>query len=312
MFDLGTVGAALTLDDVDFTNKINGAKTTAEGSFSGLTSMVKKMAMAASGYFAFSKVKDFAMDAVSVYSDAMEAAQKFDVVFSSLSGTGPAGELGKAAAAAKDMQENYGMAEITAKSTLSATGDLLTGFGFTQEKALELSIQAAKLGADLASFSNYAGGAEGATNALTKGMLGETEMMKQLGIVVRQNDPDFMKLVKSIMATEGATLNEARAQAVLMTAIKQSPNALGDYSRTSGSLSNQMKLTGERMKDLKLRAGEFIVGLGGLGGLNVSINDMLKKVTQVIAENSLEWIYYIRTAANSKLPIIPSAWNLDF
>ena len=53
-----------------------------------------------------------------------------------------------------------------------------------------------------------------------------------------------------------------------------------------------MKFTGERMKDLKLRVGEFIVGLTDLEGANVGINNMLKSITDVIAANSLEWIYY--------------------
>ena len=240
MFDLGTIGAALTLEDQDFNNKINGATKTAEGSFAGLTGMVKKMAVAAAGYFAFSKVKDFASDSVKLYSDAMESAQKFDVVFFSVGNrAGWGGAWGKPAAQLQRKCRKTTTWPKLLQSPPSLQLAICLLALVLHKKALELSLTAAKLGADLASFSNYAGGAEGATNALTKGMLGETEMMKQLGIVVRQNDPDFMKLVKSIMATEGATLNEARAQAVLLTAIKQSPNAIGDYAELQGVLQTR-------------------------------------------------------------------------
>ncbi|MGI6140041.1 MAG: hypothetical protein ACOYI9_13565 [Candidatus Hydrogenedentales bacterium] len=300
----------LKLNDTDFKQKLEQSRLAAEGISGGLIKTMNTMLGMAAGIFAFAKVKDMVGDAVSMYSEAFEAAQKFDVVFSSLTGSGPAGEIGKATAAVKELRENFDMSEIAVKSTLSATGDLLTGFGFTQEKAMDLSLTAAKLGADLASFTNYAGGAEGATTALTKGMLGQTEMLKQLGIVVHTNDEEFTALVKSIMKTEGVTLREAKAQAVLNTALKQSPNALNDYERNRYSLSNQMKATGEILKDLKLRVGEFIAGAAGLEKLNGRVNEVLKKVTDTIEKNVLEWIYYTRTAANAILTGFSGAWQV--
>ena len=69
---------------------------------------------------------------------------------------------------------------------LGSTGDLLTGMGATAETALDLSTKTQRLAVDLASFSNYQGGAKGASEALTKAMLGERESVKALGIVISE------------------------------------------------------------------------------------------------------------------------------
>ena len=59
--------------------------------------------------------------------DAQEVYNKFDVVFSNV---GVAAEK-----AAKNLVDNWGLAESTAKTLLSGTGDLLVGLGMTEDVA---------------------------------------------------------------------------------------------------------------------------------------------------------------------------------
>ena len=113
--------------------------------------------------------------------------------------------------AAKSLADNYGLADSTAKKLLSTTGDLLTGFGFSQSAALDLSEQVNSLAADLASFTNFEGGAEGAGMALTKAMLGETESAKSLGIVINQNNERYKELIRYYVDVEGKTEQQAKA-----------------------------------------------------------------------------------------------------
>lgn len=90
-----------------------------------------------------------------------EATSKFNVTFRNM--------LKSAEKAANELVTVYGLSRQSARQMLADTGDLLIGFGFSSKAALELASATARLGIDLASFNNYAGGAKGAAEALTKG-----------------------------------------------------------------------------------------------------------------------------------------------
>lgn len=204
-------------------------------------------------------------------SDAEETINKFGVVFK---------DVGiESEKVADNLAKNFGLASVTAKKLLGDTGDLLTGFGFTGAAALNLSKQVNELAVDLASFTNYQGGTEGASKALVKALVGETEQVKALGIVIRQQSPEFINLVKHYQDAEGATLLQAKAIAVLKIAQQQSKNAIGDYARTQGAAANQMRLFGERTKDVMISLGGLL--LPTFTKVVTSINDMLIKFKNI-------------------------------
>ena len=184
-------------------------------------------------------------------SDLQETDSKFQQVFSSI--------REEAEKTAKTFQESFGLSELTAKQLLSDTGDLLVGFGFTEEGALDLSSQVNALAVDLASFSNFAGGTEGASKALTKALVGETESAKALGIVIRQGTKEYRERTKTIMKEQGVSILQAKALNNLEIATKQSQKAIGDYARTSGDFANQMRKTKETLIDVAAAFGEQLI-----------------------------------------------------
>lgn len=202
------------------------------------------LGVAAAAGFALNSFKNAARD-------AQETKSKFEAVFS---GVGAA-----ASASAKNLTDNYGLARTAAQQLLADTGDVLTGFGFGQDAALGLSSQVATLAVDLASFTNYAGGAEGASSALTKAMLGEREMLKSLGIAISEAAVETK--IKKLMS-EGATftsLRQAKAQATLAIAVEQSKNAIGDFNRTQKELANQERITSSVFQNMKTGIGEALL-----------------------------------------------------
>jgi hypothetical protein len=194
---------------------------------------------------------DLTVNLVKLASNAEETANKFGVVFSSISKN--------ADTAAKNLSSSFGLSTQAAEALLSNTGDLLTGFGFTQEAALDLSEQVNVLAADLASFTNFQGGTQGASEALTKALLGETESAKSLGIVIRQNTKEFREEVKAIQAATGATEQQARSQAIFNQIVSQSQNAIGDFARSQDSFANQSRILDAAIEDLGTELGEVLL-----------------------------------------------------
>lgn len=179
--------------------------------------------------------------------DAQETFSKFSVVFDEVSRD--------AEKVAQDFAKNFGLASSTAKELLGNTGDLLSGFGFTDEAALSLSKRTNELAADLASFTNIQGGTERASRALTKALLGERESVKELGIAILESDVQGRLKEKGLDKLTGASLKQAKAEVTLELAIEQSKNAIGDFNRTQDQAANQLKITQERFKTLQEEIG---------------------------------------------------------
>lgn len=190
--------------------------------------------------------------------DAVETQQKFSVVFKDT--------LEAANAAVTNLADNYGLATTEARDMLSATGDLLAGFGMTGEQALQLSERTQQLAVDLASFTNYSGGARGASDALTKAMLGEREMLKSLGIVIRESDIKQRLASMGMANATGVARMQAQAQATLALAYEQSTNAIGDFARSADSPANVMRVIKSRLQDISEQIGDkMLPGLRDLG-----------------------------------------------
>lgn len=183
--------------------------------------------------------------------DAGETESKFGVVYRNV--------IKQANAATEGLIKNYGMARDEAQRMLSDTGDLLSGFGFSQETALDISNQVQKLAVDLASFTNIEGGAARASEALTKALLGEREMVKALGIAILEKD--VMAKV-STLVSQGhrfETLRQAKAYATLVLATEQSKNAIGDYARTRAELANQEREANAAFRNMWVSFGAILI-----------------------------------------------------
>jgi hypothetical protein len=233
-------------------------------------------------------VIDLGLKLGNIASDAEETNNKFAVTFS--------GIRDEAEATAKNLSDNFGLSTLASKTLLSSTGDLLTGFGFTQEASLDLSNQVNELAVDLASFTNFSGGAEGASAALTKALLGERESVKSLGISIMEADIKQLAEDKGIV---GELTRQQKAMLTLEIAVSQSKNAIGDFARSQDAYANQKRIFEGNLEDLAVKLGDrllpmmtAVVGAGNdiveflVNGKNPS--DELANSTDLLAGKSKE------------------------
>jgi hypothetical protein len=151
---------------------------------------------------------------------------------------------------AEELRTSFGLSRTASRQLLSDTGDLLSGFGFTQEAALDLSEQVNKLAVDLASFTNVQGGSQRASRALTKALLGERESVKELGIAILESDVKAKVLELTQQGLTFETNRQAKAYATLQIAMEQSKNAIGDFARTQDSAANRARVAAARLRDI--------------------------------------------------------------
>jgi hypothetical protein len=208
---------------------------------------------------------------VKLASDAEETKNKFNVTFSSI--------RSEATLTSKNLSKSFGLSAQEADKLLSNTGDLLTGFGFTQKGALDLSKDVNTLAADLASFTNIEGGVERASAALTAALFGEREAAKALGIVITENDLKNRLAAKGLDKLTGQSLLQAKAQETLLIAQEQSKNAIGDFARSADSAANVSRRVESRLKDLGATIGkELLPGVSETGLLFLKVTEDIKGI----------------------------------
>jgi hypothetical protein len=230
--------------------KVDGAIEKSKG---GLTSIAERAQKVGGSLTTFVTLPIVGIGAAALKaaSDSEEAFSKFATVFGDVSA--------ESEKVANNLAQNFGLSSTKARELLGDTGDLLSGFGFTGESALDLSKQVNELAVDLASFTNFSGGAEGASAALTKALLGEREGVKSLGISILEADVKAKVLENTQKGLTFETERQAKAYATLQLAQAQSKNAIGDYARTNQGFANQMRLLGSRLNDLAVSFGKILI-----------------------------------------------------
>jgi phage-related protein len=273
-------------------NKLGDFSKRAGASLADLT---KKMV--ALGAAAAATLATFGTFAIKAASDAEEVQNKFIVVFDKVSKS--------AESTAKTLAASYGLSQKQAKEMLAGTGDLLTGFGFTDKAALDLSKSVQELAVDLASFQNLEGGATRASDLLTKGLLGEREGLKSLGVVIRQVDLDQRIMEKGQQNLVGQAKLAAEAQATYELVLEQTTKAQGDFSRSSGSLANQSRVLNATFEDMTVTIGQKLLPI---------VTPLVAKVTEFLRGIDADAVFskfegFLIGAAEALQPLINSFQN---
>ncbi len=182
-------------------------------------------------------------DSVSAASKFNEANNRMLTVFKSIK---------KEASATARGLTSYGFSLSEATKTLGSIGDVLTGLGMGSQAALGMSDSIARLSQDLVSFTNFSGGVSGASDIITKALLGERDSLTSLGIKLNEVD------LKKMGYTENLS-RQKKAEITLKAIMQQSKNAMGDYARTQDSFANQTRKLTQNMKDLSVHMGQKLL-----------------------------------------------------
>ncbi len=238
--NLGVMSAAIRLDVSQYRKELSGVENTSSNTF-------KRIASAAAGYLTARAVFSFVTGAMAEFSKLEEGNNKLKYTFTEI--------REEAARTARQLSETYHISAQTATNSVADIGDMLTGFGFGQSDALNFARQIIERGIDVASFKGL--DQTDTIQRMTAALTGETDSLKMMGVVIRQDTNDFRDQVAAIQAATGATETQAKAQAILSQIMRQTSNAAGDYLRPDAPRTYAQELTDlrEALKQFKAEVG---------------------------------------------------------
>lgn len=233
------------------TSGVQNGVSAIKKSFNGLGSAVKKIGLLIGGAFAVGKLVQFGKECVELGSDLAEVQNVVDVTFTTMSD--------KVNEFAKNAMTSAGLSETMAKRYVGTFGAMSKSFGFSGQQAYDMSTALTQLTGDVASFYNIS--QDLAYIKLKSVFTGETETLKDLGVVMTQSALDQYALANGYGKTTSAMTEQEKVALRLAFVQKQLSAASGDFIRTSDSWANQVRVMQLQLQSLKATVGQGLINI---------------------------------------------------
>jgi phage-related protein len=251
---VGQISLDLILNSKDFkkqlTASVNDAVKSATSSCANtISSTFSKLGKVAVAAFSVKAIYDFGKAAVELGSDLAEVQNVVDVSF---------GNMSEAADAwAKNALVNFGLSETTAKRYLGTFGAMASSFGYTNKQALGMAETLTGLSGDVASFYNIS--SSEAYTKLKSVFTGETESLKELGVVMTQTALDNFALANGFGKTTKQMTEQEKVALRLAFVTKNLDKATGDFKRTGDGFANSMRVLVESWRAFQAQVGQALI-----------------------------------------------------
>lgn len=226
-----------------------------EGSFqrqmAGIQNLAKKAGAALAGAFAVKKIVDFGKQCLELGSDLSEVQNVVDVTFPHM--TAQVDEFAKKAA------QSFGLSETMAKQYSGTYGAMAKAFGFTEKAAYDMGTTLTGLAGDVVSFYNRS--QDEAYTKLKSVFTGETESLKDLGVVMTQTALDSYALANGFGKTTSAMTEAEKVSLRYQFVQSQLAAAAGDFARTSDSWANQCRILSLQVQSTMATIGQGLINL---------------------------------------------------
>lgn len=233
------------------TSGIDNGVSRIKQSFDGLGSAVKKIGILIGSAFAVGKLVQFSRECIALGSDLAEVQNVVDVTFTTMSD--------KVNEFAKNAMTSAGLSETMAKQYVGTFGAMSKSFGFSEAQAYDMSTALTQLTGDVASFYNIS--QDLAYIKLKSVFTGETETLKDLGVVMTQSALDQYALANGYGKTTSAMTEQEKVALRLKFVQDQLSAASGDFVRTSDSWANQVRVMQLQLQSLKATIGQGLINV---------------------------------------------------
>ena len=266
----GAVYIQTLLDTTGFTKGMN----TVEKRVQNLSNAVLKLGGVIASVFAVQKLVQFGKKAIDLGSDLQEVQNVVDVTFTTMNE--------KVNEFAKNAAESAGLSETMAKRYAGTFGAMAKAFGFAEGEAFNMATSLTQLSGDVASFYNLT--QDEAYTKLKSVFTGETESLKDLGVVMTQSALDSFAMAKGYKKTTQQMTEQEKVALRYSFVLDQLSTAQGDFARTSDSWANQTKILSLNFDSFKANIGQSLINI---------FTPFLKVINQIVSKMAQLSSYFV-------------------
>lgn len=235
-----------------------------KSSVDGLSGSFKRLGATVASVFAVRRVAGIASSMTELGSDLEEVQNVVDVTFTTMSG--------KINEFAQNAAKSSGLSETMAKRYAGAFGAMSESFGFTEDAAYQMSTTLTQLSGNVASFYNIT--QDEAYTKLKSVFTGETETLKDLGVVMTENALNSYAMSKGIGKTVSKMTEQQKVALRYQFVLEKLSGASGDFVRTQDSWANQTRILRLQLESIKATIGQGLINV--LNPLLKMLNTLLE------------------------------------
>lgn len=219
---------------------------------------------------------EFGMNAIELGSDLQEVQNVVDVTFTNMSD-----DVNQFA---RDAAKSAGLSETMAKKYVGTFGSMAKSMGFAEAEAFDMSTTLTQLTGDIASFYNL--DQEEAYTKLKSVFTGETESLKELGVVMTQTALDAYAMENGFGKVTSEMSEQEKTALRYRFVLDQLGAASGDFVRTQDSWANQTRILSLQWESFQATIGEGLIAVftPALEFLNTSVMPALQTVADWFAD----------------------------
>lgn len=245
---VGQIALELGIDSSQIVSQLTGASNKAAKQATNIFSGFGKKIAAGLSIAAVAK---FTKDCIEVGSNVTEVQNVVDTAFKDLSW--------QADQWASNAMTNFGLSELSAKKYMGVFGQMSNAMGITGKAALDMAENVTGLTGDVASFYNLS--TDEAYTKLKSIWTGETETLKDLGVVMTQTNLDQYALNNGFGKTTAKMTEQEKVMLQYQYVTSALSNATGDFVKTQDSWANQTRILSLRFEQLKASLGKGFIAL---------------------------------------------------
>jgi phage-related protein len=246
---VGSVDFELLLNSNPFNKGLKDTTNTIKSS--GIENSLKKIGKLAVAAFSVKAIVNFGKECINLGSDLTEVQNVVDVTFGSLNT-----EVNRFA---ENAITQFGLGQTVTKKYVGTFGAMAKAFNFSNKEALAMSETLTGLTGDVASFYNLS--SDEAYTKLKSVFTGETETLKDLGVVMTQNALDRYALANGYGKTTSKMSEQEKVALRYKFVLDKLNIANGDFARTSDSWANQTRVLSLRFNELKAALGQGFINI---------------------------------------------------
>lgn len=246
--NVGVIDLGLSVNKQAFNKQLSGIASGAKSSVMSAFKPLGKMIGAALGGAA---IASFTKSCLSLGSDLAEVQNVVDVTFSSMSSG--------INNFAQNAMTQFGLSETAAKQYAGTFGAMSKAMGLSESAAYEMSTAVTGLTGDVASFYNLS--ADEAYTKLKSIWTGETETLKDLGVVMTQTALDNYALNNGFGKTTKQMTEQEKLMLRYQYVMSSLSGAQGDFARTQDSWANQTRVLQLQFESLKATLGQGFINV---------------------------------------------------
>lgn len=160
---------------------------------------------------------------------------------------------------AKTANRSLGLSRTAALNAASTFATFGKAAGLAGQDLVTFSTDFVTLASDLASFNNTS--VDQAIGAIGSALRGESEPLRAYGVLLNDATLKAAAMELGIYSGSGALGQQAKILAAQRVIYKQTGDAQGDFSRTSGGLANQQKILSATLENVQTNLGTALLPL---------------------------------------------------